>query len=103
MPCVPASGKQTKLIHPLNFNSFFPILLQLNLSYQLLNFLTLSHPITMQVSRTAARVAARSARAPVRINRQHVRFATTNQQAAAAGGSSGLVGGLAGGALVFAV
>ncbi|KAG9248361.1 hypothetical protein BJ878DRAFT_488402 [Calycina marina] len=53
----------------------------------------------MQVSRTAARVAARSARAPAQRN---VRFASTNQQAAAAGGSSGLVGGIAGGALVFA-
>ena len=52
----------------------------------------------MQASRTAVRVASR-ARAPIRHN---VRFASTNQQAAAAGGSSGLVGGIAGGALVFA-
>lgn len=51
-------------------------------------------------SRTALR-AARTARAPVRCSAR--RFASTNQQAAAAGGSSGLVGGLAGGAIVFTV
>ncbi|KAH8598993.1 hypothetical protein B0O99DRAFT_566533 [Bisporella sp. PMI_857] len=56
----------------------------------------------MQASRTAARVATRSARAPLRVNRRNVQFASTNQQAAAAGGSSGLVGGLVGGSLVFA-
>ncbi|KAI9048885.1 hypothetical protein LZ554_006739 [Drepanopeziza brunnea f. sp. 'monogermtubi'] len=52
----------------------------------------------MIASRTATRAVARTARAPLR---SQVRFATTNQQAAVAGGSSGLVGGLAGGALVF--
>ncbi|KAG0646601.1 hypothetical protein D0Z07_7568 [Hyphodiscus hymeniophilus] len=52
----------------------------------------------MMNTRIALR-AARSARAPVRYNAR--RFASTNQQAAAAGGSSGLVGGLAGGAIVF--
>lgn len=51
-------------------------------------------------ARTSSRAVARTARAPLR---SQVRFATTNQQAAAAGGSSGLVGGLAGGTLVFLV
>jgi len=55
----------------------------------------------MQTSRTAARAASRTIRAPVRVNRHNVRFASTNQQAAAAGGSSGLIGGITGGALVF--
>ncbi|KAL2074470.1 hypothetical protein VTL71DRAFT_8248 [Oculimacula yallundae] len=56
----------------------------------------------MFTSRTAARAAARSARTPLRASRQ-VRFQTTNvnTQAAKAGGASGLVGGLAGGGLVF--
>jgi len=55
----------------------------------------------MQVSKVATRVARTSTRgAPLRRN---VRFASTNQQTAAVtGGSSGLVGGIAGGALVFA-
>ncbi|KAK0113032.1 hypothetical protein ONS95_014741 [Cadophora gregata] len=54
----------------------------------------------MFTARTATRAAARSARTPLRATRQ-VRFQTTNQQAAKAGGASGLVGGLAGGSLVF--
>ncbi|KAG4420783.1 hypothetical protein IFR04_006063 [Cadophora malorum] len=54
----------------------------------------------MFASRTATRAVARSARTPLRASRQ-VRFQTTNQQAAKAGGASGLVGGLAGGGLVF--
>ncbi|PVH85086.1 hypothetical protein DL98DRAFT_64700 [Cadophora sp. DSE1049] len=54
----------------------------------------------MFTSRTATRAAARSVRTPLRASRQ-VRFQTTNQQAAKAGGASGLVGGLAGGGLVF--
>jgi len=53
----------------------------------------------MIVSRTALR-ATRVGRVPVRGCTAR-RFASTNQQAAAAGGSSGLVGGIAGGALVF--
>jgi len=56
----------------------------------------------MFASRTATRAVARSARTPLRASRQ-VRFQTTNQQAAKAGGASGLVGGLAGGGLVFLV
>ena len=55
----------------------------------------------MIASRTAARATARQLR-PRNAARQ-VRFATTNQQAAATGASSGLVGGLAGGGLVFLV
>jgi hypothetical protein len=55
----------------------------------------------MIASRTATRAAARQLR-PRKAPRQ-VRFASTNQQAAAAGGSSGLVGGIAGGSLVFLV
>jgi len=54
----------------------------------------------MIASRTATRAALRASRAPIRTNARHVRFATTEQKtAAAAGGSSGLVGGIAGGAL----
>jgi predicted lipid-binding transport protein (Tim44 family) len=55
----------------------------------------------MIASRTASRAVARQLR-PRNAHRQ-LRFASTNQQAAAAGGSSGLVGGIAGGALVFFV
>ena len=55
----------------------------------------------MIASRTASRAVARQLR-PRNANRQ-LRFTSTNQQAAAAGGSSGLVGGIAGGALVFFV
>ena len=55
----------------------------------------------MIASRTATRAAARQLR-PRKAPRQ-IRFASTNQQAAAAGGSSGLVGGIAGGSLVFLV
>lgn len=58
--------------------------------------------LTMFTSRTAARAAARSAHTPLRASRL-VRFQSVNQQAAKAGGSSGLVGGLAGGGLVFLV
>ncbi|CAG8982832.1 hypothetical protein HYALB_00006642 [Hymenoscyphus albidus] len=56
----------------------------------------------MLASRTASRAAARTLRTtrPAQKSNQF-RHASTNQQAAAAGGSSGLVGGLAGGALVF--
>ncbi|KAG4431580.1 hypothetical protein IFR05_012935 [Cadophora sp. M221] len=54
----------------------------------------------MFTSRTTVRAAARSARTPLRASRQ-VRFQSVNQQAAKAGGASGLVGGLAGGGLVF--
>ncbi|CZT49252.1 uncharacterized protein RSE6_10066 [Rhynchosporium secalis] len=56
----------------------------------------------MFTSRTAVRAAARSVRTPLRASRQ-TRFQTTdvNSQAAKAGGASGLVGGLAGGGLVF--
>ncbi|CZS93370.1 hypothetical protein WAI453_000973 [Rhynchosporium graminicola] len=56
----------------------------------------------MFTSRTTIRAAARSARTPLRASRQ-TRFQTTdvNSQAAKAGGASGLVGGLAGGGLVF--
>jgi hypothetical protein len=63
--------------------------------------LLLHHPveIIMIGSRTALR-AARTARIPARNAR---RFASTTQQATVAGGSSGLVGGLAGGAIVFGV
>jgi hypothetical protein len=57
----------------------------------------------MIAPRTATRAAARQLRARNGLNARHVRFASTNQQAAAAGGSSGLVGGIAGGALVFFV
>ncbi|RDW66212.1 hypothetical protein BP6252_09847 [Coleophoma cylindrospora] len=53
-------------------------------------------------SRAVAR-SARVLRAPIRKNAHQIRFASTEQkQAAAAGGSSGLVGGLVGGGLVFA-
>jgi len=55
----------------------------------------------MIASRTATRAAARQLR-PRKAPRQ-IRFASTNQQQAAAGGSSGLVGGIAGGSLVFLV
>jgi predicted lipid-binding transport protein (Tim44 family) len=54
----------------------------------------------MIAPRTTLRVA-RIARVPIRYHAR--RFASTNQQAAAAGGSSGLVGGLAGGVIVFGV
>ncbi|PMD48221.1 hypothetical protein L207DRAFT_559925 [Hyaloscypha variabilis F] len=53
----------------------------------------------MIASRTVARATARQLR-PRNAHRQ-LRFATTNQQTATVGGSSGLVGGLAGGGLVF--
>ncbi|KAN0117713.1 hypothetical protein V8E51_003690 [Hyaloscypha variabilis] len=53
----------------------------------------------MIASRTVARATARQL-CPRNARRQ-LRFATTNQQTATVGGSSGLVGGLAGGGLVF--
>lgn len=73
---------------------------------------TIPHPhLSPRASMSfAARTAARSVRvvrAPIRTNSRQIRFASTepnvNSKAAAAGGSSGFVGGLAGGALVFAV
>jgi hypothetical protein len=58
----------------------------------------------MIASRTAARAATRTVRAPIRRNARQIRFVSTEQKTAAqAGGSSGLVAGIAGGAIVFAV
>merc|ERR1712098_462438 len=72
-----------------------------NFSQSQFDFKHQRHPsFIMFASRTATRAVARSARTPLRASRQ-VRFQTTNQQAAKAGGPSGLVGGLAGGGLVF--
>ncbi|KAL3420733.1 hypothetical protein PVAG01_07178 [Phlyctema vagabunda] len=55
----------------------------------------------MYASRTVAR-SARTLRAPIRNNARQLRFASTEQTAAKTGGSAGLVGGLTGGAIVFA-
>jgi hypothetical protein len=59
----------------------------------------------MIASRTVARGARALRTAPLRANIRHIRFesSSTTSQAAKTGGSSGLVGGIAGGALVFAV
>jgi hypothetical protein len=61
----------------------------------------------MFTSRSLARSSRVLRKAPLRANLRHVRPQSTSTatkgEAVAAGGSSGLVGGLAGGALVFAV
>lgn len=56
----------------------------------------------MIASKTLIR-ASRAARPVVRANLRHARFESTQATAAKTGGSSGLVGGLVGGGLVFAV
>ena len=85
------------------FNNSLCLFLHLN---SILNFPILSFSIeisnTMIASRTATRVAARTARAPLRSRARQIRFASTSEKAEG-GISSGLVGGLTGGALVFAV
>ena len=59
----------------------------------------------MIISRTAARTARGLRNSRVRSNIRHAHFesSATTQQAAKTGGSSGFAGGIAGGALVFAV
>jgi hypothetical protein len=59
----------------------------------------------MIASRTIVRGSRALRIAPLRANIRHARFesSSTNGQAAKTGASSGLVGGIAGGALVFAV
>lgn len=59
----------------------------------------------MITSRTVVRGSRALRTAPLRANIRHARFdsSSTRSQAAKTGSSSGLVGGLAGGALVFAV
>ena len=76
------------------FSAFSPKSLQVDSS------IVQQSQIVNMNSRIALRTA-RIVRVPVRHSAR--RFASTNQQAAAAGGSSGLVGGLAGGAIVFGV
>lgn len=57
----------------------------------------------MLASRTLIRASRTAARPAVRANLRHVRLESTQATAAKTGGSSGLVGGLVGGGLVFAV
>lgn len=104
LPC--GEAQRPFLLFDLPFPFFLFIPFSHNICLAINSYKTLSFHV-MNSSRTAVRAARVLNRAPLRTNVRHIRpqstASSTNTQAAAAGGSSGLVGGIAGGVLVFAV